>query len=234
MQGKKCSKCQEWKPATSEFFNINRGGLYGLRGQCKPCWQSRVRVLIKQPEIIASRKRSYENYRDSGESAKRSKEWRDKNLSSARESARKSRVKHKDSRKEADAAWKAANPDKVKAYRRITAQRQQQNPAYVLHKRTKARLRAMLKDLWVGKTEEILGYSRAQLVAHIESLFEEGMSWEILMTGAIHIDHVRPVSSFKILGTDCPEFKACWTLSNLRPMWALDNQKKSNKWERTA
>lgn len=74
-----------------------------------------------------------------------------------------------------------------------------------------------------GKTNELLGYSPIQLKEHIEKQFVDGMSWD--NWGEWHIDHIKPVSSF-----DKSE-KICIinSLDNLRPLWALDNLKKSNK-----
>ena len=104
-------------------------------------------------------------------------------------------------------------------------------PANVLKRRFRARLRAMLKGIGSMRTEAILGYSKEQLAAHIQRQFTAGMTWEKLMAGEIHIDHIVPVSSFNISGVDCPEFRACWSLPNLRPMWAKDNQRKQAKIE---
>jgi 5-methylcytosine-specific restriction endonuclease McrA len=34
---KRCSKCGQYKPATTEYFTRNKGGLYGLRPECHDC-----------------------------------------------------------------------------------------------------------------------------------------------------------------------------------------------------
>ena len=38
-------------------------------------------------------------------------------------------------------------------------------------------------------------------------------------------------ASFKYTSTDDEEFKTCWSLVNLQPMWAEDNREKSSKWD---
>jgi hypothetical protein len=53
------------------------------------------------------------------------------------------------------------------------------------------------------------------------------MTWKNY--GKWHIDHIRPISSFKITGIDCEDFKKCWSLSNLQPLWAFDNLSKGTK-----
>jgi hypothetical protein len=68
-------------------------------------------------------------------------------------------------------------------------------------------------------------YTLEELMAHLERQFLKGMTWE--NKGEWHVDHIRPLASFSIEGPDCPDFAAAWALSNLRPMWALDNIRKN-------
>ena len=42
------------------------------------------------------------------------------------------------------------------------------------------------------------------------------------MKGEIEIDHIVPIKSFCFNSPDDKEFKKCWALSNLRPMWATN------------
>jgi hypothetical protein len=75
--------------------------------------------------------------------------------------------------------------------------------------------------------EDRLGYTIDALMRHIEALFSEGMDWQAFRSGEIHIDHIIPQSSFD---TSCDEqWRACWALSNLQPMWASDNLAKSDR-----
>lgn len=71
---------------------------------------------------------------------------------------------------------------------------------------------------------DILGYTVEQLRRHIERQFTKGMTWANM--GQWHIDHITAIKHFKITGPDCPEFRACWALSNLRPEWDLPNIQK--------
>ena len=80
-----------------------------------------------------------------------------------------------------------------------------------------------------GKTFTLLGYSPMDLIRHIESQFTDGMSWD--NRGEWHIDHIRPVASFNFDSTEHPDFKKCWALDNLQPLWATDNIRKSDKWD---
>ena len=55
------------------------------------------------------------------------------------------------------------------------------------------------------------------------------MSWDNY--GEWHIDHIIPVSSFSFDNVDSEDFKKCWSLTNLQPLWSYENIKKSNKLE---
>ena len=77
--------------------------------------------------------------------------------------------------------------------------------------------------------ETLVGYTVADLKAHLESLFKPDMTWGNRgvwkKDGPLkwHIDHARPRSSFSFSSADDPEFKKCWGLENLQPMWGPDN-----------
>lgn len=82
------------------------------------------------------------------------------------------------------------------------------------------------------KTLDLLGAeSWEQVQYHIESYFSEGMSWD--NHGEWHIDHHKPIDWF-IKNKDFTKEEVqreCFNYLNLRPLWAADNQSKSNKWE---
>lgn len=75
--------------------------------------------------------------------------------------------------------------------------------------------------------EDIVGYTIKNLKEHIENLFQLGMTWENY--GEWHIDHIIPKSFFKYKSTNDTEFKYCWSLLNLQPLWKEENLSKSNK-----
>ena len=57
------------------------------------------------------------------------------------------------------------------------------------------------------------------------------MSWENY--GKWHIDHIIPRVYFNIQELGDEEFQKCWSLENLRPLWAKDNIMKKDKIEIT-
>jgi hypothetical protein len=82
--------------------------------------------------------------------------------------------------------------------------------------------------------ESLVGYTLTDLMAHLESKFSPGMSWANI--GEWHIDHKRPRSAFKYDSPSDPQFKRCWALKNLQPLWAVDNMAKGARlnWRKAA
>jgi hypothetical protein len=74
-----------------------------------------------------------------------------------------------------------------------------------------------------NKTFNIVGCSPQFLKEHLENQFIDGMDWD--NRGEWHIDHIIPLSSAK---TEDELYKLCH-YTNLQPLWAEDNLKKSNK-----
>lgn len=75
----------------------------------------------------------------------------------------------------------------------------------------------------------VLGYSKKQLMEHLEFQWQTGMSWSNYgkHMGEWNIDHIFPVSRFSLDATPAQVN----SLSNLRPMWSIDNSKKGRKIE---
>jgi hypothetical protein len=74
-----------------------------------------------------------------------------------------------------------------------------------------------------NKTFEIVGCTPEFLKEHLEKQFTDGMTWE--NRNKWHIDHIVPLSSAK---TEDELYKLCH-YTNLQPLWAEENMKKSNK-----
>ncbi len=77
--------------------------------------------------------------------------------------------------------------------------------------------------------ENLVGYTLKQLKIHLERLFDSDMSWENY--GKWHIDHKIPKAVFNFTKPGHEDFKRCWAIENLQPMWAHDNHTKSKKLE---
>lgn len=103
------------------------------------------------------------------------------------------------------------------------------DPQYRLNNSISASIRASITK---GKDdrhwEYLVGYSLEDLKEHLEKKFERKMTWDNY--GDWHIDHIKPKSAFNFSTPDDEEFRECWALENLQPLWAKDNLSKGDKY----
>lgn len=92
----------------------------------------------------------------------------------------------------------------------------------------RAILRCLRKEKNHSKWMDILGYNTKQLMDHLQGDFKDGMSWDNY--GEWHIDHIKPLVSFRIKGKRDPKLKEAWALGNLQPLWAEENLIKGSKY----
>lgn len=133
--------------------------------------------------------------------------------------------KNRDLKKFKNKQWRLDNPEAVRTYHREYERVKRQDPIYRLNQAVSSALRRAISDKGGRKWQTVLGYSTADLKAHLEKQFKGGISWDNY--GDWHIDHIRPISSFDF--TKRGDFKMCWALSNLQPLWAKDNISKGAK-----
>ena len=126
-------------------------------------------------------------------------------------------------------ASRQANPiSRTKEYRAGIKRKIMADPAKYLHSKVSRLLCHSLKSVGAIKTSatfDMLGYTPQQLRDHIERQFTNGMSWE--NRHLWEIDHIRPISSAQTL-QDVINLNH---LTNLRPLWSEDNNKKKNRRE---
>lgn len=92
------------------------------------------------------------------------------------------------------------------------------------------RIRASLNGLVKSKHwEDLVGYTLEELKTHLEKRFQPKMSWNNHGLHGWHIHHIRPVHTFNITSDSCEDFKRCWRLENLTPIWANDHPRGSGK-----
>jgi len=156
------------------------------------------------------------------------KNWQDKNRSRHLKNRRKWRAANRDKCSLYWNNWKIKNEQKIKSYFKKW---KKENP---LQWRARERIRGALKRYGdnpkkQNHTIDLLGCSFVDYKIYIMSLLKGGMTWDLLKSGAIHIDHIRPISSFDL--TNELELKAAFHFSNTQPLWARDNLIKHAHWE---
>lgn len=123
--------------------------------------------------------------------------------------------------------------EKQKKYRNIfnikRKEKYKNDLNYKLINIIRSRLRITLKNQKAKKqrkTIEYLGCDIIYLIKYLESKFQPGMTWENYNYYGWHIDHIIPLSSFDL--TDEKELKKACHYTNLQPLWAKDNFRKSD------
>ena len=156
--------------------------------------------------------------------AKRKKEWAEKNREKIAESQRNYRATPKYAKNKEK--YREENRDKLAKDRK---ERRQTDTEFRLSGNLRTRLNIALKK-GVGKkcgsTLELTGCTWAELRSHLESQFAEGMTWENYGLYGWHVDHIKPCNSFDL--TIDSQQRECFHYTNLQPLWAEDNLKKSD------
>lgn len=166
--------------------------------------------------------------------------WRADNAEKEHERHVRRRSENRDKMRAANQKWRQANPDKAKASRAASYARNKdkeharrrehyrENPefrcAMAMRNYVKRTFRAAKaeKD---SKGFKVIGYSPAELRAHLEKQFKRGMTWD--NHGEWHIDHIIPIKAMIERGIRDPAVVNA--LSNLMPVWATANKQKSAK-----
>jgi hypothetical protein len=221
METKICSKCKE-KKELCEFNNL-KSSKDGLMYHCKVCNSKKTKEYrIKHQE-------TYKKYLEKNKenTSKYLKEYnkinKDKILKSKKESYTINRneilLKNKEYHKN--------NKETIRT-RKNNYTKNKRNTDIVFYLKHIARKRIYnflkLKGLKKNnKTFIIVGCSPEFLKEHLENQFVVGMCWD--NRSEWHIDHITPLSSAK---TEEEIYKLCH-YTNLQPLWAEDNLRKSNK-----
>ena len=196
---KRCNKCNILHPTTQ--YHINKKNSDNLNGTCKLCRKKRsaARYTEKRAHILLTCKKYQKKNR--------------KKLSLYQ------------------AKWKAKNKDHVNTLRRKRAKKRRKNdPTWAIGKDLSSRLGHILAGRQkCGKTLELMGCSRLQLMSHLESRFDFYMSWGNRGPKGWHVDHNIPLKAFDM--SNELHQRVCWWHRNLRPMWAGDNLKKHDKYK---
>lgn len=233
--GRECTRCHTWKPFSE--FNKKAKQKYGVNNECRECQRisNRISYLKDGPEkrYVAQKARREANpeQRKAWDA-----EYRARNPEKIKESARRhyeNNPEAKERKKLQAANWAKNNPEKrAEAARRSNLKRMEKAENRIHSTVSRAIRSGLAKGGKEGQsTFGVLGYTRSQLMAHLERQFKPGMTWENY--GEWHIDHIIPKSLFHFQTKYDIDFKRCWALENLQPLWASENKKKHAKYEKS-
>lgn len=113
-------------------------------------------------------------------------------------------------------------------YNKWFRERRKSDPIFKLAYTVRTRLRIFLKTRNIKKTNRtavMVGCTPEFLKEYLEKKFTSGMTWQNHGTHGWHIDHIVPLD----LAMTLEDVQELSHYTNLQPMWATDNIKKSNK-----
>lgn len=127
--------------------------------------------------------------------------------------------------------WFKDNRDKANMMQRRQYSKLKTSLTYRLNHTIRTGINKALRSKKAGrKWEQLVGYTLSELMAYLETTFDDSMSWENY--GSYwHIDHIVPRSHFIYESPDEQGFEDCWALTNLAALEQSANRKKSNKME---
>jgi hypothetical protein len=224
-----CGKCgARFDRSNRRVRTCERCKLATVTGKASPCAacgktfsrpQSRARYCdrCRIDRALASRRR----YRARRAEQQRSymATWRDAN----REHDRKTRR-----------LWKEANREHVRQYKRRYEGRIRKSYRAKLVSTIRSRVATAIhaakkqgRKISERGAMRYVGCSVEHLIAHLESLFVDGMSWANFGRGGWHIDHVFPIARADL--ADPVELRAVFHWKNCRPLWESENYAKWSK-----
>lgn len=238
---KTCTKCGVEKPADYDNF-VKK--LNGLAARCKPClradknavWAGRadaINAARRASRDADTREKDRQRYAAKGDRIRETARLR--HLANPDKRRKRDRDQYRDrpeiaqKKKDNAAKWASENVERNRRNSRDFFRRKRAtDPQYRLRSAVSAYVYWCLKGGRNGRrTFDLLGYTADDLRHHLERQFVRGMSWDNY--GDWHVDHIVPVASFKFASPEDADFKACWAITNLRPLWAGDNIAKSDK-----
>jgi hypothetical protein len=207
---KKCSKCRIEK----EICDFNQSKLYpdGKRSECRECQKISSKIYREKNRNKINEK-AREQYKVAPDiQRERTKKWE----FSRNEDFRNSYLKR-------NKKWEEKNKDYRKKYKNeYSTQRLKTDILFKIKRNVRIRINKFIKNK-SKSTESIVGLPFIELKLFLEQQFINGMNWDNY--GDWHIDHVIPLSS----ATNEEEIYKLCHYTNLQPLWAEDNLKKSSK-----
>lgn len=209
-------------PKDIEEFAKNKRNLDGHSTMCKPCNNTWYKNTYKPNNLDKIQKYCKEYHiKNAEEICKKSKKWKENN-----------EVYYEKQRIYTDKNKGISNQKAKDKYHTI----QRLDPFFMLSSSMRSNINNSLKRVG-GKEgahwETVGGCDLTGLPLHLESLFEEGMTWKNYgrNSGAKwwEVGHRIPIKAFKFLSPTDEEFHLCWSLRNLFPQWRFENGKISDK-----
>lgn len=226
-----CKSCNEEKLLDQFFISKTRKGIK-IKAQCKKCFNEieRKRYYEKNKDKIEERKKkpilSKEEYNKKyyEENKDRIIEVNKKYIENNKKIILKKKSEYYQKNKQ---LILKKLKDKQPIINKYVKNRRKENVDLRIAHNLRVRIySAIKKNMKWKKSKEVLGCDMQTLKKHLEVNFKEGMNWENY--GSYwHIDHIRPCSSFDLSIKE--EQQKCFHYTNLQPLTAEENHRKSDR-----
>lgn len=215
MLNKTCIKCGKGKSV--DDFPKAKGTKDGYRNNCKSCVRiyNEKYIEVNKEKFKTLTRKYYEENKEVLKEAAKIYYAENKDVVLQRVALK------KDDKRVYNKKYKSENKSVINKKRK---ERLETDSLYKLRIMTSNLIRSSLKGAKKSKSVDILGCTISEFRIWLENQFDEHMSWENHGT-YWHIDHLIPHSS----GTTYEEICKLNHYTNLRPLFWLDNLKKSNK-----
>jgi len=209
----------------------------------------------KNKEALNAKNRYHQSEENKNKVLARSKAWRDgigkewvklyesseTRLEKARESSKckyRNSNEFRENKLERSRKWQASaagrkwdsdrkkKPEELEKSRKRKKLKFDSNPVLKAASRVRNKTYKILKTMRMSRSlsaSKVLGIDIARFKSFIESQFANEMNWDNI--GKWHIDHFIPMATAKTT----KDINRLSHYSNLRPMWAIDNLRKSDK-----
>ena len=204
---KKCTKCKKELPATNEYFAKGRGRLVARCKSCSKLWWQANRHIQKvklkeyyklnKDKILEQQRQNYESNKE--RILERQKQYYEEN----KEWINKQSAQKVKKRKKTDVKLRILESCRNRLYQAIKGKNKS------------------------ASTKKLIGCSIKHLLQHLESQFQEGMTWDNY--GEWHVDHIKPCALFDF--TKEEDQRECFHYTNLQPLWAEDNLRKGSNYD---
>lgn len=207
---------KKWREQNKDYIKTKSKKYYS---------ENRIKILQREKDYRKNNKELFSLRekkrweRDKIKRKKVSKKWREKNKIKIQE---KNKLYYKKNKIKIQKKVREYESNKLKT-----------DPMFKFKHNFKSLIRIKLKNKLSSKKGEntfnFLPYTINELIHHLEDQFKPGMTWNNHGIYGWHIDHIIPDSLFKYKSVKDKAFQESWSLSNLQPLWAEDNLRKSNK-----
>jgi len=234
-QTKICTGCKIEKDISE--FGKHKKGRFGLSSKCKLCMckhTKKYRIANLEQRKVAEKKYRVANrakikkYRESRQNEL--KEYRRAHSKKMKVYNKEYSEKHRPGKAIRAEKWRKANPEKIRITKKKYFEKKKKEIGFRLSLNISRGIWQSLKGSKNGEHWELLtGYTLGDLKKHLEKQFTKRMVWSNYGRTGWHIDHIIPINVFNFEKPEHEDFKRCWALKNLQPMWAKENILKSNK-----